>query len=644
MCDVWDLYCLVGAAGSAVTGSAIENLANSINEMVGQAVTAMGTIWVYVGTPDLTGAGSASSAIAAGDSPSGAQIGTILDYAAWIGLAISGISVVWLGVLIAASLRRGEGGTHVGRLGLVLGGVALIGAAGSVVAGLLPAGPQGAAGATRFVQSSLWYYMGAVAVTSVIVAGIRMAWEQRAEPGKDLIRSLFTLIVVAGCGVTVTQMALTASDQFSVWLLQGSLNCDVSADTACFGENLSKLWLLGASPTGTGLAVMVTIVLGLFAGLTSFLQILLMLARAGIVVILAGVLPLSAAATNTESGRAWFQKTLGWLIAWVLYKPAAAIVYAVAFQLVGTSFNSKNAIVGVLTGLMLMLLALVALPVLLRLVTPAVGALAGGSGMGGSLGGAAMAALPTGAIAMGRTGGGGGGSIQPTSSAGGAAGPSAGRGGSPNGAAPVGGGGAIDLRDPAGGRGSGGLVRPAGPTSTPSTGSAGSGTSGAVGAGVGGASGGAAAAAGGPAAPALAAVGAARQAGSAAKQSAQELGGAAAGSPSGSDTGSVSTPPDRTTGAAADYVAGPTPSGSAHGAGAGVGRGMAPDTPGPAPTGSSSASGAGSPAPAGVGVSGGAAAAGLGPAAQGAASVIRGTPQVVADQVTDDEEGPSGSR
>jgi hypothetical protein len=60
------------------------------------------------------------------------------------------------------------------------------------------------------------------------------------------------------------------------------------------------------------------IVLGLIASLAAFVQIVLMVARSGMLVILAGILPISAAATNTEMGKGWFRKCVGWLVAFLL--------------------------------------------------------------------------------------------------------------------------------------------------------------------------------------------------------------------------------------------------------------------------------------------------------------------------------------
>mgnify|MGYP002682384790 CR=1 FL=1 len=61
-------------------------------------------------------------------------------------------------------------------LGIVFGAVILISGATALVAGLLPnQAPGGSASAVGFLQNSLWWYVGAMAVVSVIVAGIRMA-------------------------------------------------------------------------------------------------------------------------------------------------------------------------------------------------------------------------------------------------------------------------------------------------------------------------------------------------------------------------------------------------------------------------------------------------------------------------------------
>jgi hypothetical protein len=297
-----------------VTGSAIDALADGVSEAVGKAVASVGTLWVKVGTPNVTTNGGARPSDAVG-----------------------------------------------------------------------------------FLQGGLWWYMAAAAVLSVIVAGAKMAWEGRAEPGRELLKSLMTLVVVAGAGLTAISLAVAAADGFAKWIIDSSL------DGTDFGANITAL--LGLSAV-SGLGAIIVIVLGLAAFVAALVQIGLMVVRGGMLVILAGILPLSASATNTEWGRTWFRKCVAWLVAFILYKPAAAIVYATAFRLAGSDMFGGDELMSAISGLVLMVLALVALPALMRFVTPMVGAIAGGgSGGGGMMAAGAIAAMPSGAMRVPRGGG-----------------------------------------------------------------------------------------------------------------------------------------------------------------------------------------------------------------------------------------------
>src|SRR5690625_1971295 len=444
-CSWWEVGCNVGNWVESTVGDAIENMANAVVEAFGKALASLGTMWVHIGTPNLTGTGGASG-VAPGDvaPASGATITTVVGYVMWISLAVAILSLFALGALVATRMRAGEGIAAVGGVGLILAAVVRVAAASALVWGVLPAGPRNAGGAVLFLQSGLWWYMGAAAVASVVIGAARMAWEQRDEPGRETVKSLLTLVVVAGAGVTIVSLLVAAADSFSVWMINSSLECDVTADSACFGENMLNLLALTTNPATGGLGALLVIILGLIAILGAAIQILLMVARGGMLVILTGILPLAASFTNTEEGKAWFKKCVAWLLAFILYKPAAAIVYAAAFQLVGTDVFSDDGtgLLAVLTGLMLMIIALFAMPALMRFVTPMVGALAGGAA-GGAVAMGAMAALPTGAAAIGRlaTGSSSGGAAA-TSAAGTAGSPgptgSGGTGGTPGGQGPSG--------------------------------------------------------------------------------------------------------------------------------------------------------------------------------------------------------------
>ncbi|PFG45150.1 hypothetical protein ATJ97_0072 [Georgenia soli] len=421
----FDVLCHTGRAASSVVSDATDNLADQVMEAFASVIASLGTLWVNVGTPNLTNTGGTASVDGA-SAPGISELMTVLGYVTWVSLAVAIVALMILGALIATRIRMGEGLASLGKVGLILGGVALVGGAGSIVSALLPNGPVGVSGTVEFLQSSLWPYMLIAAALSVVVGGARMFWESRAEPGRDLLRSLLTLAVVGGAGVTVVALLVTAADRFSVWVINNSLACDVTAaDGACFKENVGELLGLtaaagGAPGQGVPLSAVLVIIFGLIAILASLVQIVLMVARSGMLVILAGILPLAASFTNTEMGRSWFRKCIGWLVAFILYKPAAAVVYAAAFQLTGTDVfgDDGSGILAVVTGLMLMVLALVAMPALMRFVTPMVSSLAAGGG-GAAVAAGTMAAIPTGAAAVGRlaTGAGGGGAAMASNAA-----------------------------------------------------------------------------------------------------------------------------------------------------------------------------------------------------------------------------------
>ena len=442
-----DPLCIVGSgvqdAVGSVAGSAIEALAEAVEEAVAKAVTSLGTIWVKVGTPNLTTSNGGST-------------------------------------------------------------------------------PSEAVG---FIQGSLWWYMAAAAVLAVIVGGTRMAWEHKAEPGRELVKALLTLVVVAGAGLTAIALAVTAADAFSEWIINRS------TEGTDFGQNMTLLLGVGAV---TGIGALLVILMGLLAIFASIIQIGLMVVRGGMLVILAGILPISASATNTEMGRAWFKKCIAWLIAFILYKPAAAIIYATAFQLAGSDVfgggGEGDDLLKAITGLVLMVLALIALPALMRFVMPMVSSMASGGG-GSAMAAGAMMTMPTGAMRMPKSSGAGAGAGGGSSSNGGS-GPS-GSSGIDGGRGPRGSSGASS---PGGGSSNGGTSGGTGPSpaagaATPAAAGAGPAAAGA------GAGGGAAAGAGAVAGPAGMAAGAALAGGAQAAKAAKQAGQGAAESQTGDKGG-----------------------------------------------------------------------------------------------------------
>lgn len=342
---------LGGLAGSAA-GDIIAAIAKAIMQSLNQVIETVGTLWVHVGTPNLTSSDGGSS-------------------------------------------------------------------------------PSDAVG---YIQGHLFWYTVAGAVAGVLVGCGRMAWEQRAAPGRDVLRGLVTFVAVSGAGLTVLSLSVSAADSFSGWIISQAIPASSTFGTALTG-------LLGLTAASSGFGAILVIVLGLFMLLASLIQIFLMVVRGGMLVLLAGVLPTTAAFMGTQAGREWFRKTVAWMVAFVLYKPVAAVIYATAFRLASSNVFGKGGLLAVITGLTLMIIALLALPALMRFVAPMVGAAAGG-GAGAMLGAAAAGAaivMPTGAIRQAFAGRAAGGGMSPGGGSGGP-GPS-GAGGAPGGGMPLPGGG-----------------------------------------------------------------------------------------------------------------------------------------------------------------------------------------------------------
>jgi len=142
----------------------------------------------------------------------------------------------------------------------------------------------------------------------------------------------------------------------------------------------------------------------LLAIAASIAQVIAMVARNGVLIITAAASPVAAAAAIYKGNEDMWRKLWMWQLAFVLYKPVAATVYAAAFVTVGDGKSATDQ----LSGLALMIMSVLALPALLRLMMPVSARMSAGGG-GGALAGAAVAASGIGSVVASRGGGGGGG-------------------------------------------------------------------------------------------------------------------------------------------------------------------------------------------------------------------------------------------
>ena len=383
-------------AVSGVAGNAVQAVADAVRGALIKTITELGTLWTTIDSGDLTAGGGGSTTPVSGG-VFNTRVNELLGYATWIGLAVTTIAVILLGITIAANARRGDGEGLINRATLVFGGASLIGGATALPGFLVPQRSTLSSPTVGFIQDQTFYLTLALASLSAVIAGVRMVWSQRAEAGQELMKGLLTLAVVTASGVVMLNVLLKATDSLAGQIIDAAIGTD-------FEHDVQVLLGLNNTDGGTGNFLMgdamLIIIGGLIAVIVNIVQIMLMVLRTAMLFLIAGVLPLSASFMNTEPGKQWFSKIVAWTTAFAFYKPAAALVYATGIKLTTSGLFSGQALLQFSAGLMLIIASVVALPVLISFLSTTLSAVSSsGGGGGGAIGAAAVgaAALPTGA-------------------------------------------------------------------------------------------------------------------------------------------------------------------------------------------------------------------------------------------------------
>ncbi len=233
------------------------------------------------------------------------------------------------------------------------------------------------------------------AIVSIFFVSGKVALARRSaasEEAQEAAKGLVRIVVASSVAIPAVVLASQAADEYSTWLVEQAANGDV-------GGAVLKLMAFDTI-TGSGF----TFILALIALAASVVQAFLIIIRDALLILLIGGLPLAAAASVSPSGRQTWHKMVGWLVAFILFKPVAAMCYAGALWSVTNASNEIDQI----AGIFLVILAVLTLPALMRLIVPQVEKVGGGGG-GAMLGAAgATAAGAVSLASMSRSGGGGG--------------------------------------------------------------------------------------------------------------------------------------------------------------------------------------------------------------------------------------------
>lgn len=257
------------------------------------------------------------------------------------------------------------------------------------------------------VIGDLTWYTAAFAILGLLFALGKMILSQDFKTLIGGVQPVVNLIIVTACYATGISLLLTAGDELSTWLL------DRAAEAGNSEGDISALAIV--TTYGGTLGTGGWLIFALIELLGSIMNFGFMLFRNIILPVLMVFLPALAAASGTETGKQAFAKANGYLIAFICFKPVAAVIYALGLWFMNTpaisGFGTGDgkvedlavAVVNVCTGIGIMILAALALPALIKFVVPVAARGAGGFSGGAALAGTATVAA--GAAVIAATGG-----------------------------------------------------------------------------------------------------------------------------------------------------------------------------------------------------------------------------------------------
>lgn len=263
--------------------------------------------------------------------------------------------------------------------------------------------PEGAMiGPMQLLSDQLSGWVAVCSLVSVVVCCVRAIRQVSARPFSEAAMSVLMVVSVQLGLAGAVQAGLAATSALSESLL------------ATTGKNKSLSGLVSVNDAmSSNQSLAVWFILALLAILSSLMQLMFMLMRGPLIMLLVLWMHFAAATAASDEGRVRAKKVIGLLISFLIYKPAAAAIYALGFMLIygnGTDgAPSKDAFMNTMYGFMTVLMAAIALPAVIRFIVPLAAATTSNAFSGGAAAGAAVAAGSA-VVTMGKAGAATGGS------------------------------------------------------------------------------------------------------------------------------------------------------------------------------------------------------------------------------------------
>lgn len=238
----------------------------------------------------------------------------------------------------------------------------------------------------EFMQQHMQFVVTTVLVASMMACGIQMLVTRSNDELQRLGRGVITTVIVSGAGTIAITVGVAAADAFSTWLMDAA----TEGQSASFG---SVIMSTANIPSG---GLFVVLVMGGAALIANIVQIGLLYLRAALLILVIAIFPVVAAASASKMGENWWRKLTGFVIAVILYKPVATIIYALGVRVLSSAAGKEDiadALTAYILGGIFLVAAALALPPLISFIMPVTAAI-GGGGLG-------FAAAGAGAVASG---------------------------------------------------------------------------------------------------------------------------------------------------------------------------------------------------------------------------------------------------
>lgn len=202
---------------------------------------------------------------------------------------------------------------------------------------------------------------GALLALGIMVAGIRIMLLARGEVAGEAAKRFLRAILVTVAGAAFFQIMLLGSNALARWFIDVALNDqrpDLIGEATVFGQNTALAFIFG-----------------IFLALAVGVQWIIMIFRDIALTVIIPFWPVAASGAMFDRHEGMFEKTTTWLLAFLIYSPLVAAMYGLSIRLRGM----QDGVPGVVVGLGIFLLALFALPALLKLVAPMASAIGNAS-------------------------------------------------------------------------------------------------------------------------------------------------------------------------------------------------------------------------------------------------------------------------